>query len=139
MNYRDEDFVAKVKDATDGKGADVILDNMGASYLQRNIDALAVNGRVVIIGMQGGVKAEFNIGTLLGKRGAVLATSLRARPAAEKATIVAGVREHVIPLIESGTVRIIVDRTVPMTEAAAAHQAVEDSEHVGKVLLEVKR
>ncbi len=139
VNYRDEDFVEKVKAATDGKGADVILDNMGAAYLQRNIDALAVNGRVVIIGMQGGVKAEFNIATLLGKRGAVLATSLRARPAAEKATIVAGVREHVVPLIEDGSVRIIVDRTLPMTEAATAHQVVEDSEHVGKVLLEVKR
>jgi putative PIG3 family NAD(P)H quinone oxidoreductase len=139
VNYRDEDFVEKVKAATDGKGADVILDNMGAAYLQRNIDALAVNGRIVIIGMQGGVKAEFNIGTLLGKRGAVLATSLRARPATEKATIVAGVREHVVPLIESGKVRIIVDRVLPMNEAATAHRVVEDSEHVGKVLLEVKR
>ncbi|MGQ0463936.1 MAG: NAD(P)H-quinone oxidoreductase [Sporichthyaceae bacterium] len=137
VNYREEDFVEKVKAATGGKGADVILDNMGAAYLARNVDALAVNGRLVIIGMQGGVKAELNIGTLLGKRGAVLATSLRARSAAEKATIVAGVREHVIPLIEAGTVSIVVDRVMKMTEAAAAHQLVQDSGHVGKVLLQV--
>jgi putative PIG3 family NAD(P)H quinone oxidoreductase len=137
INYREDDFVAAVKAATDGHGADVILDNMGAAYLDRNVDALAVNGRVVIIGLQGGVKGELNIGKLLSKRGAVLATSLRARGAAEKASIVAAVREHVLPLIEAGKVRIIIDRTVPVQQVAEAHRAIEDSEHVGKILLEV--
>ncbi|HEX3827778.1 MAG TPA: NAD(P)H-quinone oxidoreductase [Sporichthyaceae bacterium] len=137
INYREDDFVAKLKAATDGRGADVILDNMGAAYLSRNVDALAVNGRLVIIGMQGGLKAELNIGALMSKRGAVLATSLRARDTAEKATIVAAVRRHVLPLIEAGKLRIVVDRTLPIQRAADAHRAVENSEHVGKVLLTV--
>jgi putative PIG3 family NAD(P)H quinone oxidoreductase len=139
INYREQDFVEEIKTATDGKGADVILDNMGAAYLGRNVDALAINGRLVIIGLQGGVKGELNIGQLLGTRGAVLATSLRARPAAEKATIVAAVREHVLPLIEKGALRIVVDRVVPMPDAADAHRAMEESGHVGKILLEVPR
>jgi putative PIG3 family NAD(P)H quinone oxidoreductase len=139
VNYREDDFVAGVKAATGGRGADVILDNMGAAYLGRNVEALATNGRLVIIGMQGGVKGELNIGALLAKRGAVLATSLRARNAAEKATIVAAVREHVLPLIEAGKLRIVVDRVLPLDRAADAHRVVENSEHVGKVLLAVDR
>ncbi|MER6627414.1 NAD(P)H-quinone oxidoreductase [Streptomyces sp. NPDC000987] len=137
INYREQDFVAEVKKATDGAGADVILDNMGAKYLQRNVQALAVNGRLAIIGMQGGVKGELNIGTLLNKRAAISATSLRARPLGEKAAIVAAVREHVWPLIAGGHVRPVVDREVPMNDAAAAHRVVEASGHVGKVLLVV--
>lgn len=139
INYRAEDFVERVKQATDGKGVDVILDNMGAAYLPRNVEALAVNGRLAIIGLQGGTKGELDIGQLLGKRGAVMATSLRARPTAEKATIVAAVREHVLPLIEKGALHIVVDRTVPMPNAADAHRAMEESSHVGKILLEVPR
>ncbi|MEU4110260.1 NAD(P)H-quinone oxidoreductase [Streptomyces sp. NPDC048208] len=135
INYRDQDFVAEIERATDGAGADVILDNMGAKYLDRNVEALAVNGRLMIIGMQGGTKGELNIGMLLGKRGAVSATSLRARPLSEKATIVAAVREHVWPLIESGVVRPVVDRELPMTDAAEAHRVLEGSGHIGKVLL----
>ncbi|MYV43052.1 zinc-binding dehydrogenase [Streptomyces sp. SID1328] len=135
INYRDQDFVAEIERATDGKGADVILDNMGAKYLGRNVETLAVNGRLMIIGMQGGTKGELNIGLLLGKRGAVSATSLRARPLSEKAAIVAAVREHVWPLIASGVVRPVVDREVPMTDAAEGHRVVEDSGHIGKVLL----
>ncbi|MFJ9633532.1 NAD(P)H-quinone oxidoreductase [Streptomyces sp. NPDC101175] len=135
INYREQDFVAEIERATDGAGADVILDNMGAKYLDRNVQALAVNGRLAIIGMQGGIKAELNIAALLGKRAAISATSLRARPLGEKAAIVAAVREHVWPLIESGQVRPVVDRELPMSEAAAAHQVVEDSGHIGKVLL----
>jgi len=135
INYREQDFVAEIAQATDGAGADVILDNMGAKYLDRNVQALAVNGRLAIIGMQGGIKAELNIAALLGKRAAISATSLRARPLGEKAAIVAAVREHVWPLIESGQVRPVVDRELPMSEAAAAHQVVEDSGHIGKVLL----
>ncbi|MBM7172828.1 NAD(P)H-quinone oxidoreductase [Streptomyces sp. G44] len=135
INYREQDFVEEIERATDGSGADVILDNMGAKYLERNVRALAVNGRLAIIGMQGGVKGELNIATLLNKRAAVTATSLRGRPATEKASIVAAVREHVWPLIAGGHVRPIVDRTVPMREAAAAHRVLEESSHIGKVLL----
>ncbi|MFE0727450.1 NAD(P)H-quinone oxidoreductase [Streptomyces antibioticus] len=135
INYREQDFVAELKAATDGAGADVILDNMGASYLDRNVRALAVNGRLAIIGMQGGVKGELNIGALLGKRAAISATSLRARPQDEKTAIVAAVREHVWPLIDAGRVRPVVDREIPLPDAATAHRVVEESGHVGKVLL----
>lgn len=135
INYREQDFVEEIKKATDGAGADVILDNMGAKYLDRNVQSLATSGRLAIIGMQGGVKGELNIATLLNKRAAVTATSLRGRPAAEKASIVAAVREHVWPLIAQGHVRPIVDRTVPMSDAAAAHRVLEESSHIGKVLL----
>ncbi|MFD8718699.1 NAD(P)H-quinone oxidoreductase [Streptomyces sp. NPDC059629] len=135
VNYREQDFVAEVKQATAGAGADVILDNMGAKYLDRNVQALAVNGRLAIIGLQGGARGELNIGALLGKRAAVSATSLRARPLAEKAAIVAAAREHVWPLIAQGHVRPVVDRELPMAEAAQAQRVVEASEHIGKVLL----
>ncbi|MGY0068449.1 NAD(P)H-quinone oxidoreductase [Streptomyces sp. QTS137] len=135
INYREQDFVAELKQATDGVGADVILDNMGAKYLDRNVKALAVNGRLAIIGLQGGAKGELNIGALLSKRAAVSATSLRARPPAEKAAIVAAVREHVWPLVDGGHVRPVVDREIPMPDAAGAHRVVEASSHIGKVLL----
>ncbi|MER7565152.1 NAD(P)H-quinone oxidoreductase [Streptomyces sp. NPDC097941] len=135
INYREQDFVEEVGKATDGAGADVILDNMGAKYLDRNINALAVNGRLAIIGMQGGVKGELNIATLLNKRAAISATSLRARPPAEKTAIVAAVREHVWPLLDAGHIRPVVDREIPMSGAAAAHRVVEESGHIGKVLL----
>jgi putative PIG3 family NAD(P)H quinone oxidoreductase len=135
INYREEDFVAAVRDATGGAGADVILDIMGASYLERNLDALATNGRLVIIGRQGGSRAEINLGVLQGKRASVYATTLRARPAQEKAAVVAAVREHVWPLIEAGQVAAIIDRELPMSQAAQAHRAVAASEHIGKVLL----
>jgi putative PIG3 family NAD(P)H quinone oxidoreductase len=135
INYREQDFVEEIKQATDGAGADVILDNMGAKYLDRNVRALAVNGRLAIIGMQGGIKGELNIATLLNKRAAISATSLRARPLGEKAAIVAAVREHVWPLIDSGHVRPVIDRELPMSDAAQAHQVLEESGHIGKVLL----
>jgi putative PIG3 family NAD(P)H quinone oxidoreductase len=135
VNYRDEDFVAKVRDATDGHGADVILDNMGAKYLERNVDLLAVNGRLVTIGLMGGRKGELDLGKLLSKRAAVIATSLRARPLAEKAAIVAAVREHVWPLVESGAVRPIIHSRHPLDDAADAHREMEASTHIGKILL----
>jgi putative PIG3 family NAD(P)H quinone oxidoreductase len=137
ISYRDEDFVEVVKRETDGAGADVILDNMGAKYLDPNLSALATNGRLTIIGMQGGVKGELNIGKLLTKRGAITATSLRARPVEEKAAIVAGVREHVWPLIADGYVRPVVHTSVPLDQAREAHRLVEDGESIGKVLLTV--
>jgi putative PIG3 family NAD(P)H quinone oxidoreductase len=135
IDYREQDFVEEIEKATDGAGADVVLDNMGAKYLDRNVRALAVNGRLAIIGMQGGVKGELNIGALLRKRAAISATSLRTRPPEEKAAIVAAVREHVWPLIDAGRVRPVVDREIPMQDAAAAHRVLEESGHVGKVLL----
>ena len=135
VNYREQDFVEVLREHTGGAGADVILDNMGAKYLARNVDALATGGRLVVIGLQGGTRAEVDLGVLLRKRAAVIATSLRARPAAEKATIVAAVREHVWPLIESGRVRPIVHGTYPLAAAADAHRELEASSHIGKVLL----
>ncbi|MFL6080094.1 MAG: NAD(P)H-quinone oxidoreductase [Ornithinibacter sp.] len=135
VNYRDEDFVEAVARATDGEGADVILDIVGAKYLSRNVSTLATNGRLVIIGMQGGSRGELDIGALLSKRAAVIATSLRGRPVAEKATIVAAVREHVWPLVAAGRVQPIVQSRHPLADAAAAHRELEASEHVGKILL----
>ncbi|MFI9269978.1 NAD(P)H-quinone oxidoreductase [Kitasatospora sp. NPDC052896] len=135
INYRERDFVEALREATGGAGADVILDIMGAKYLQRNVDALAVSGRLVIIGLQGGAKGELDLSTLLAKRAAVAATSLRPRPLAEKAAIVAAVREHVWPLVESGVVRPVIDRVLPLTDAAEAHRAVEAGEQTGKVVL----
>ena len=137
VNYRDEDFVEAVKAATDGAGVDVILDNMGAKYLARNVDALAAYGRLMVIGLQGGTRAELDLGVLLRKRASVAATSLRARPADEKAAIVAAVREHVWPLVASGAVRPIVHARMPLAQAADAHRLLESSTHIGKVLLTV--
>jgi putative PIG3 family NAD(P)H quinone oxidoreductase len=135
VHYREEDFVERVLGATDGHGADVVLDNMGAAYLTRNVEVLATNGRLVVIGMQGGTRGELDLAALLAKRAAVIATSLRARPAAEKATIVAAVREHVWPLLASGRVRPVIQSRHPLADAASAHRELEASAHVGKVLL----
>jgi putative PIG3 family NAD(P)H quinone oxidoreductase len=137
IDYRAQDFVAEAKDATDGRGVDVVLDNMGAKYLARNLDALATEGRLVVIGMQGGTKAEIDLGLLLRKRAAVIGTTLRARPVAEKSAICASVAEHVWPLVAEGLVRPVVHGTVPLEEAAAAHALMESGEHSGKILLTV--
>jgi putative PIG3 family NAD(P)H quinone oxidoreductase len=138
INYRDEDFVARVSEESGGDGVHVVLDNMGAKYLGRNVDALAIGGRLVSIGMQGGTKAELDLGKLMRKRGSVHATTLRSRPATGpggKAEIVAAVRHDVWPDVERGVIRPIVDRRLPMSRAAEAHAVVEASEHIGKVLL----
>lgn len=135
IDYNTEDFVERAREATGGRGVDVILDNMAAKYLRRNIDALAANGRLVVIGMQGGTKGELDIGVLMGKRASVHATTLRARPDEEKAAIVAAVRSEVWPAVERGEIRPIVDRVIPLPDAAQAHRVVEAGEHVGKVLL----
>ena len=137
VNYREQDFVEAVKAATDGRGADVVLDVMGAAYLQRNVDVLATGGRIQVIGMQGGVKGEINLGALMGRRGQLRATTLRARPTSEKADICARVAAEAWPLVESGAITTVTDRVIPMRDAAEAHRVVEASEHVGKVLLAV--
>ncbi|HEY7485643.1 MAG TPA: NAD(P)H-quinone oxidoreductase [Streptosporangiaceae bacterium] len=130
FNYRDEDFA-------EAAPIDVILDSIGAKYLPRNVQALATGGRLMVIGLQGGARGELDLGRLLSKRAEVHATSLRARPLDEKAAIVAAVRENVWPLIESGKVRPIIDRELPMADAAQAHQVMEESRHFGKILLRV--
>lgn len=137
INYREQDFVEEVRAFTGGAGADVILDVVGAGYLGRNVETLATAGRLVVIGLQGGRTGELDLGALLRKRAAVIATTLRARPAAEKATIVAAVREHVWPLVESGTVRPVIHRRFPLADAAQAHRVMEGSSHIGKLLLDV--
>jgi putative PIG3 family NAD(P)H quinone oxidoreductase len=140
IDYRDDDFVDRVQRATDGRGADLILDVMGASYLERNLAALAVDGRLVIIGMQGGVKAEVNIGTLIGKRLTVLGTALRNRPVDGphgKGVIVDAVVESVWPMVASEAVRPVIGARYPIDQAAEAHRALAAGETYGKVLLDV--
>ena len=140
INYRDEDFVEKIREATDGAGANVILDIMGAAYLDRNVDALANDGRVVIIGMQGGVKGELNVAKLLGKRAGVIATALRGRPVrgpSSKSEVVSAVVENVWPMVADGRVRPIIGAEFPIQEAAAAHELLNSGDVSGKVLLRV--
>ncbi|EUA86832.1 zinc-binding dehydrogenase family protein [Mycobacterium ulcerans str. Harvey] len=140
INYRDEDFVARLKQETDGSGADVILDIMGAAYLDRNVDALAVDGQLVIIGMQGGIKAELNLGKLLTKRARVIGTTLRARPLQGpngKAVIAQAVTASVWPMIASNRVRPIIGSRLPIGQAAQAHQLLLSGQSYGKILLTV--
>jgi putative PIG3 family NAD(P)H quinone oxidoreductase len=141
INYREEDFAERVAGETGGAGVDVVLDIIGAEYLAANVRSLATGGRLVGIGMQGGTKAELDLGLLMRKRAAIHATTLRARPATGrggKAEIVSAVRHDVWPDVERGIVRPIVDRRLPMARAAEAHRVVEASEHIGKVLLVVE-
>ncbi|GID97278.1 NAD(P)H-quinone oxidoreductase [Amorphoplanes digitatis] len=135
IDYTSSDFVGATLDFTEGRGANVILDIVGAKYLDRNVAALAPDGRIAIIGLQGGRRGELDLGALMGKRGSVSATTLRARSVADKARIVAGVRERVWPLVDAGAIRPIIDRAVPMRDAADAHRLMESSDHVGKILL----
>lgn len=130
-----EDWVAGVKDATGGRGADVILDVMGAKYLDLNVDALAIGGRLDIIGMQGGIKGELNIAKLLNKRALVTATSLRPRPLEEKAKICQRVREVAWPLYTNGSIKPAPVESFPMSEAGRAHERLESGEVLGKVAL----
>lgn len=139
VNYREDDFVAAVRDSGRA-GADLILDNMGAAYLARNVDALALDGQLVVIGFQGGIRTEFDIAALLAKRGTIRATGLRGRPrqgAASKAEIVADVRARLWPLVADGTVKPVVHATLPITQAAEAHRLLDGKATVGKVVLRV--
>ena len=140
IDYRGEDFVARVREETDGHGADIVLDIMGAAYLARNVDLLATGGRLVVIGLQGGAKGELDLAALLRKRASVSATALRGRPVegpGGKAEIVAAVREQVWPAVAAGQVRPVVDRVLPIAQAGQAHRRLEAGEHIGKVLLAV--
>ncbi|HWG94306.1 MAG TPA: NAD(P)H-quinone oxidoreductase [Mycobacteriales bacterium] len=138
VRYRDEDFVEVVRELTDGRGADVVLDSLGASYLDRNLRSLAVGGRLVVIGLMGGTRAELDLGRLLARRASVHGTTLRSRPAHEKAAVVEAVLAGVWPAVEAGEVRPVVDRVLPLEQVAEAHRVVEASEHVGKVVLAVR-
>lgn len=135
IDYQHQDFVSEVMKSTGGRGVDVILDILGASYLDRNVKALAKDGRLVIIGLQGGRTGEIDLGALLAKRASVIATTLRSRDQADKASIVAGVREQVWPLLQTGEIRPIVDRSLPISRAVTAHEVLAGSDHIGKVLL----
>ncbi len=137
INYRDELFDERLKELTDHAGVDVILDNMGAAYLARNVATLAVGGRLVVLGLQGGRRGDLDLGTLLAKRGTVYAAGLRGRPAAQKAEIVAETEHAVWPLIESGAVHPVIDRVLSLDDVVEAHRLVESSEHIGKVLLRI--
>jgi putative PIG3 family NAD(P)H quinone oxidoreductase len=137
INYRDEVFDDRVLDETSGAGVDVLVDNMGALYLPRNLRALAIGGRLIVLGLQGGRKGELDLGTLLAKRASVHAAGLRGRSTADKAAIVAETEHAVWPMIESGAVHPVIDRVLALEDAAEAHRLVESSEHIGKVLLRV--
>ena len=139
INYREDDFVARIRE--ESAGADVILDLVGAAYLDRNVDALAPDGRLVIIGMQGGVVGELNIAKLLSKRAGVIATALRSRPVdgpSGKAEIVAAVVANVWPMLADGRVRPIIGAELPIAEAGRAHELLSSGEVAGKVLLRVR-
>jgi len=138
INYRDESFDARIETETQGQGVDVILDIMGAAYLSRNIASLSVGGRLIILGLQGGVKGEINLGAVLAKRVTVHAAGLRARGPADKASVVSETHANVWPLIDAGSVRPVIDRILTLDDAAEAHRLVESSEHIGKVLLRVR-
>ena len=137
IGYHDQDFVEVVKADTDDAGVDVILDNMGAAYLGRNVAALATEGRLVVIGLQGGTTGELDLNALLRKRGAIIASTLRARPAVEKAAICASVVEHVWPLVADGKVRPVVHGRFALDDVRRAHELMESGAHTGKILLTV--
>jgi putative PIG3 family NAD(P)H quinone oxidoreductase len=132
ISYRDEDFVEVLQQAG---GADVVLDNMGASYLNRNVAAMSTQGRLAIIGMQGGTKGELDVAALMAKRGAVVATMLRARPPGEKAAICRAVEQHVWPLVATGEVKPILGAELTLDDAAKAHALMDAGDHTGKILL----
>jgi NADPH2:quinone reductase len=137
IDYRTEDFVQIVKDATDGRGADVILDMVAATYVQRNIEAAAVEGRIVVIAVQGGSRAEIKMNMLMLKRLTLTGSTLRARTVEQKAPIANAVRENVWPLLAARRVRPIIHATFPLEQAADAHRLMESSSHVGKIMLTV--
>ena len=136
-NRHSGSFVDHVKSWTDGNGFDVILDPVGASYLNDNIRSLAIDGRLVLIGLMGGASAEISLGLLMMKRLRVIGSTLRARPVAAKAVIMSALRERVWPLIESGEIGPIIDEVIPITETDRAHELIESNETFGKVVLKV--
>jgi putative PIG3 family NAD(P)H quinone oxidoreductase len=137
INYRTGDFVAEAQRATGGQGVDVVLDSIGAAYFEKNLAALRTGGRLVLIGLMGGAKAEVNLAVLLARRLSVIGSTLRSRSPAEKAAIVGGFRARFGRDLEAGALRPVVDRVLPLERAAEAHRLLEASEHFGKVVLRV--
>jgi len=137
INYRSEDFVAVVKELTDGKGVDVVLDMVAGEYVAREIDCLADDGRIALIALLGGAKANVDLGQVLRRRLSISGSTLRPRPVAFKAAIAARLRETVWPLIAAGKIRPVIYKTFPLEQAAAAHALMESSTHVGKIMLQV--
>ena len=137
IDYREEDFVDVIREATGGRGVDVVLDPIAGSYLARDVAALATGGRVMVIATQSGREATLDVGALMAKRGRIWGTTLRARPLDERRSIVASMGEEVWPLIESGAVSVLVDSVLPLADAAEAHRRMESGEHAGKILLQV--
>ena len=138
INYRVEDFPEAVREATDGRGADVILDIVGASYLERNLACLATEGRLVVIGLMGGATVEVDLGRLMRRRHTVTASTLRARSVPEKALVADALRRDVWPGFADGSLRPVIDRVLPLEEVAEAHRVMESGEHVGKIVLQVR-
>jgi len=137
IDYHAEDFVEMVRKETDGKGVNVILDMVAAAYLARNLDALAVEGRLVVISLIGGARAELNLNTIMSKRLTLTGSTLRIRSVAQKAAVADGVRRHVWPLIAAGRVKPVVHATFPLAQASEAHRLMESSKHIGKIVLTV--
>jgi putative PIG3 family NAD(P)H quinone oxidoreductase len=135
INYREDDFAERLLELTDGHGADVILDIIGAGYLAKNLAALAQDGRIANIGLQQGRRAELDFGLLMAKRGTIMSTTLRARPAEQKASVVAAVRESVWPLVDTGVLRPVIYQELPMARADEAHRIMTASTHTGKIVL----
>ncbi|XP_062162292.1 uncharacterized protein LOC133869335 [Alnus glutinosa] len=135
INYRTEDFVARVKEETEGKGVDVILDHIGAAYFQRNLESLNFDGRLLLISMMGGAVADVNLSCLLARRLTVQASRLRYRSPENKALIVSEVEKNVWPAIVAGKVKPVIYKSFPLSEAAEAHRLMESSKHIGKILL----
>jgi putative PIG3 family NAD(P)H quinone oxidoreductase len=135
INYREDDFAERLMEATGGHGADVILDIIGAGYLARNLAALAPDGRIANIGLQQGRTAQLDLSLLMSKRGTIMSTTLRARPAEQKAAIVGAVAANVWPLVDAGVIRSVIDRELPMRQAGEAHRIMTASGHTGKIVL----
>ncbi len=135
INYREEDVLERVRELTDSHGVDLILDVVGAKYLAMNVKALAVGGRLVIIGLQGGAKAELDLRALMGKRARVIGTTLRARPAAEKTAIVAETAQRIAPLLVSGKLSLNVTRIFDFQDVVSAHEYFDSGKHVGKIVV----
>jgi putative PIG3 family NAD(P)H quinone oxidoreductase len=137
INYRTEDFVEVLRAATEGKGIDVTLDMVAGSYVARNMDIAALEGRIVVISLLGGARAEVNFGLLLTKRLTITGSTLRARTVAQKAAVAAAVQKNVWPLLAAGRVRPVVHATFPLAQASEAHRLMETSDHIGKIVLTI--
>jgi NADPH:quinone reductase len=136
LDHRSHDLVEQVREATSGRGVDVVLDVLGAGGLEENVAVLAVDGRIVVIGLQKGRRGTLDLGELLARRGSIRTTTLRSRPGPDKARLVAAVREHAWPLVTEGRIRPVVHATLPLQDAGRAHELLESGEVLGKLLLE---